>query len=123
MDPQKFLKELLDNLKSQAFLKINSINCFDFTTLYTTIPNDKIRSKLKEIIDQCFFHKNGNRRFKYVVLGYTKAYYVKNQSDVATKYSENDNIFEEFGGRIFQQTIGIPNSLYKGIRGCAAGMG
>ena len=33
----KISKELLDNLKSQAFLKINSIKSFDFTTLYTTI--------------------------------------------------------------------------------------
>ena len=77
-----------------------------------------MKSKFKEIINQCFFLKNGNRRFKYVVLGYTKPYFVKDQSDVATKYSETDvvrmldflidNTFVEFGGRIFQQTIGIP---------------
>ena len=72
-------KELVDNLKSQAFLKINSIKSFDFTTLYTTIPHDKLKSKLKEIINQCFFHKNGNRRFKYVVLGYAKTYFVKDE--------------------------------------------
>ena len=71
------------------------------------------------IINQCFSHKNGNRRFKYIVLGYAKTYCVKDQSDVTTKYFETDvirmldfffidNIFVEFGRRIFQQTVGIP---------------
>ena len=85
-------QELLDNLKTQAFLKINSKNSFDFTTLYTTIPNDKLKSKFKEIINQCFFHKNRKRRSKYVVLDYTKTYFVKDQPDVATKYYETDVI-------------------------------
>ena len=45
-----------------------------------------------EIVNQYFFHNNGNRRFQYVVIGYKNTY----------------NIFVEFGGRIFQQTVGIP---------------
>ena len=56
-------KELLENLKAQSLHSINSIKSFDFSTLYTTIPHDKLKSKLKAIINQCFFHKNGNRRF------------------------------------------------------------
>ena len=63
-------KELLENLKAQSLHSVNSIKSFDFSTLYTTIPHDKLKSKLKEIINQCFFHKNGNRRFQYVVIGY-----------------------------------------------------
>ena len=61
-------KELLENLKAQSLHSVNSIKSFNFSTLYTTIPHDKLKSKLKEIINQCFFHKNGNRRFQYVVL-------------------------------------------------------
>ena len=111
-------KELLENLKAQSFHSINSIKSFDFSTLYTTIPHDKLKSKLKEIINQCFFHKNGNRRFQYVVIGYKDTYFVRDHSDAPQKYSDADvikmleylidNIFVEFGGRIFQQTIGIP---------------
>ena len=37
---------------------------------YTTLPHVKLKSKLKAIINQFFFHKNGNRRFQYVVIGY-----------------------------------------------------
>jgi len=46
------------------------------------------------------------------------AYFVKDHTNSKTKYTEDDivnminflidNIFEEFGGRIFQQTVGIP---------------
>ena len=77
-----------------------------------------MKSKLKEIINLCFFHKNGNRRFQYVVIGYKNTYFVRDHSDAPQKYSDADvikmleylidNIFVEFGGRIYQQTIGIP---------------
>jgi len=46
------------------------------------------------------------------------AYFVKDHTNSKTKYTEDDivntinflidNIFVEFGGRIFQQTVGIP---------------
>ena len=88
------------------------------STLYTTIPHGKLKSKLKEIINNCFFYKYGNRRYKYVVLGYQKTYFVKDHSDVQTKYSEVDvismldflidNIYVEFNGLIFEQKDGIP---------------
>ena len=111
-------KELLENLKAQSLHSVNSIKSFDFSTLYTTIPYDKLKSKLKEIINKCFCHKNGNRLFQYVVIGYKDTYFVRDHSDAPQKYSDTgvikmleyliDNIFVEFGGRIFQQTIGIP---------------
>ena len=56
----KNFKELLENLKAQSLHSVNST----FSTLYATIPRDKLKSKLKEIINQSFFHKNGNRRFQ-----------------------------------------------------------
>ena len=105
-------------LKAQSLDSVNSKKTFDFSTLYTVIPHDKLKSKLKEIINQCFFHKNGNRRSQYVVIGYKDAYFVRDHSDAPQKFSDADviktleylidNIFVEFGGRIFQQTIGIP---------------
>ena len=90
----------------------------DFSPLCTTIPYDKLKSKLKEIINKCFFHKNGNRRFQYVVIGYKDTYFVPDHTDASQKYSDADvikmldnlidNIVVAFGGWIFQQTIGIP---------------
>ena len=117
MDPEK-LQRAFRKPNAQSLHSVNSIKSFDFFTLYTTIPHAKLKSKLKEIINQCFFHKNGNRRFQYVVISYKDTYFVRDHSDAPQKYSDADvikmleylidNIFVEFGGRIFQQTIGIP---------------
>ena len=62
--------------------------------------------------------KNGQRRYKYLVLRRDKSYFVKDHSDSNKKISETNiikmldffihNIFVTFGGRVFQQTVGIP---------------
>jgi len=62
--------------------------------------------------------KSGKRRYSYIVVHEFNAYFVKDHTDSKTKYTEDDivnvinflidNIFVEFGGRIFQQTLGIP---------------
>ena len=62
--------------------------------------------------------KNGNRRYKYLVLGHEESYFVKEHSDSKHKYSEDDiikmleflvdNIFVVFAGKVFQQIVGIP---------------
>ena len=63
------LKELLEHLNSRSLAHINSIKTYDFSTLYTTIPHTKLKSRLKNLINQCFFYKNGNHRYKYLVFG------------------------------------------------------
>ena len=85
-------KELLEHLKSPNFNNITSINSFDFSTLYTTISHDKLKSRLASIIRNYFMFKNGNRRYKYLVLGHEESYFVKEHSDSKHKYSEYDII-------------------------------
>ena len=74
---------------------------------------------LTSIIRNAFIFKNGNRRYKYLVLGHEETYFVKKEhSDSKSKYSEDDiikileflvdNIFVVFAGKVFQQTVGIP---------------
>jgi hypothetical protein len=42
-------KDLLDNLKSRSFSQVSSIKTFDFSTLYTTLPHDKLKiNRLEE---------------------------------------------------------------------------
>ena len=111
-------KELLDHLKSPNFNLITNIKSFDFSTLYTTIPHQKLKSRLATIIRNSFLRKNGNRRYKYLVLGREGPYFVKEHSDSKNKYTEEDiikmlefrvdNIFVVFAGKVFQQIIGIP---------------
>jgi hypothetical protein len=72
------------------------------------------------LVQLWFMKKNGQRRYKYPVLGRDSSYFVKKNkhSDSTKKFSETDiinmleflidNIFAMFGGRPFQHTIGIP---------------
>ena len=111
-------KELLEHLKSPNFNHITTIKSFDFSTLYTTIPHDNLKSILTSIIRNSFIFKNGDLRYKYLVLGHEEAYFVKEHSDSKNKYSEDDiikmleflvdNIFVVFAGKVFRQIVGIP---------------
>ena len=81
-------------------------------------PHQKLKSRLATIIRNSFIHKNGNRRYKFLVLGREGPYFVKEHSDSKNKYTEDgivnmleflvDNIFVVFGGKVFQQIVGIP---------------
>jgi hypothetical protein len=51
-------------------------------TLYTTIPHSKLKDKLREMVQLCFIKTNGQRRYKYFVLG----------RDSTKKFSETDII-------------------------------
>ena len=110
-------KELLEHLKPPNFNNITSIKSFDFSTLYTTIPHDKLKSRLASIIRNSFMFNNGNRSYKCLVLGHGESYFEKEHSDSKHKYSEDDiikmlefladNILVVFAGRVFQQIVGI----------------
>ena len=70
-------KELLEHLQSPNFNHITSIESFDFSTLYTTIPHQKLKNRLATVIRNSFIHKNGHRRYKVLVLGREEPYFVK----------------------------------------------
>jgi hypothetical protein len=109
-------KDLLDNLKSRSFSQVSSIKIFNFSTLYTTLSHDKLKTRLKEAIHKAFSHRNDGSKF--VVLGYSFAYFSNKIQKGKTCYSEEqvismlefliDNISVSFGGALFQQVVGIP---------------
>jgi hypothetical protein len=41
-------------ISSSGFSQVSSIKTFDFSTLYTTLPHDKLKTRLKEIIHKPF---------------------------------------------------------------------
>ena len=111
-------KDLMDILRSNTFSSCNSIKTYDFSTLYTTIPHEQLKTRLESIIRRSFFKSDGKRRYRYLVVGREEAYFVRDDSKSKEKYTEEDvikmlqflidNIFVQFGGRMFQQTVGIP---------------
>ena len=97
-------KELLDNLNSNSLASVHSIKTYDFSTLYTTIPHSKLKSRLTELIRNAFRLKNGKKRYEYIVVGYKSTYFVKDHSeDDIVRMLEFliDNIFVECGGGIY----------------------
>ena len=78
-------KDLLEYIQSRSLSSCNSIKTFDFSTLYTTIPHSKLKDKLRELVQLCFIKKNGQRRYKYLVLGRDRSYFVKHHSDSTKK--------------------------------------
>ena len=83
-------KDLLDNLKSRSFSQVSSIKTFDFSTLYTTLPHDKLKTRLKETIHKAFSHRNYGSTF--VVLGYNSTYFSNKIHKGKTCYSEEQVI-------------------------------
>ena len=79
---KKFLGRCGDLINQYvAFNHVTSIKSFDFSTLYTAIPHQKWKERLTSIIRNAFIFKNGNRIYKYLVLGHEKTYFVKEHSD------------------------------------------
>ena len=79
-------KDLFDNLKSRSFSQVSSIKTFDFSTLYTTLPHDKLKTRLKETIHKTVSHRNYGSNF--VVLGYNSTYFSNKIHKGKTCYSE-----------------------------------
>jgi hypothetical protein len=100
------------------FSKMDSMKTYDFSTLYTTIPLSKLKSRLFQIIDNCVLNTNGKRKYKFLLIGKQDTYFVRHRSDSPYKYSEAgikgmlgflvDNIYVVFGDQVFQQSVGIP---------------
>jgi hypothetical protein len=92
---KKKSKDLLDNLKSRSFSQISSIKTFGFSTLYTTLPHDKLKTRLKETIQKAFSRRNYGSKF--IVLGYNSTYFSNKIQKGKTCYSEEQVIsMQEF---------------------------
>ena len=67
---------MLEYIQSRSLSSSNSIKTFDFSTLYTTIPHSKLNDRLRKLVQLCFIKKNGQRKYKYLVLGRDIFYFV-----------------------------------------------
>ena len=91
-----------------------SISTFDFSTLYTKIPHDKLKQVLNEIIDFAF--KGGTKEF--IKVYNSTANWTKTSSRKESLYNKElvkeslryliDNSFFCVGSDLFRQVIGIP---------------
>ena len=109
---------LLPSLGHLGVYRAASIQTFDFSTLYTSIPHDLLKSRMNNIINNALKHKNEATRYIHIKIGRNKSYFTSDALNGGNKYTVNDickmiqflvdNIYVRFGGQLFQQMVGIP---------------
>ena len=109
---------LLSSLAHLGVRKATSIQIFDFSNLYTSISHDLLKSRMNNIINNAFKHKNGTTRYTHLKVGRNKSYFIDDPLNGDNKYTASDickmieflvdNIYIRFGGQLFRQTVGIP---------------
>ena len=85
---------------------------FNFQSSYL---HSKLKDRLKELFQLSFIKKNSQHRYKYLVLGRDRSYFVKKkktthrfyQRVLWNWYHQHARVFVMFAGRVLQQTVGI----------------
>ena len=108
---------LLSSLGHLGVHRATSIQTFDFSTLYTSIPHDLLKSRMNSIINNAFKHKNGATRYTHIKVCRNKSYFTSDPLNGDNKYTANDickmieflmdNICVRFGGQLFRQMVDI----------------
>ena len=107
---------VLDAVKKSVTRKsAKCVSSFDFSTLYTKIPHNKLIDVLNKIIDFAF--KGGTRK-KIAINRNGTAYWAGNSKSSSRCYTKESvinavsflirNCYFKFGDKLFRQDIGIP---------------
>ena len=109
---------LLSSLNHFGVHRATSIQTFDFSTLYTSIPQDLLKSRMNSVINNAFKYKNGATRYTHIKIRRNKSCFTSDPLNGDNKYTANDickmieflvdNIYVRFGGHLFRQMVGIP---------------
>ena len=96
---------------------VRSMATFDFSTLYTKIPHEKLLEVMNSITDFCF-QGGSHELISFSLSSKSHARWVANNSKAAIKFSQvlvkealeylMNNCFFTFGNKIFRQVVEIP---------------
>ena len=102
--------ELLQKMNSFHYPKITSIEMFDFSTLYTSIPHQKLKDRIHMLVNQTLLYNNWSRRYKHLVVNGDRTFFT-NEETAGKKYDETlicqmidfliDNIYIKIGNHLF----------------------
>jgi hypothetical protein len=105
-------ERVLDKIDDYNYKRnIRNVNTYDFSTLYTNIPHDDLKMKMKWIIEKAFYKNK-----KYIYVSDYNASWNKRKNthrvdkDTLITYINYliDNIYITVGTHVFRQIIGIP---------------
>ena len=110
---------LLSSLDQLDVRTATSVQTYDFSTLYTSIPHNLLKSRITALIHNSFKRRNGSNRYTHIKITSGKGYFTNTinlggdnlyTADQICRMVEFliDNIFVKFGGCLFRRVIGIP---------------
>ena len=112
---------LLSSLSHVEVHRATSIQTFDFSTLYTSMPHDLLKSRMNSIISNAFKYKNGATRYTHIKVGRNKSYFTSDPINGDNKYTADDickmveflvdNIYVRFRAQLYRQMVGIPMAI------------
>ena len=114
IDNSQSVLDQIDNFNHDIKYKVNNINTYDFSTLYTNIPHKDLKTQIHWVIEKAFY--NDKKKYIYVnkFTDKTTWFKTKNSQQISKQDLINhinfliDNIYIDVGGHIFRQKIGIP---------------
>ena len=110
---------LLSSLDQLDVCTATSVQTYDVSTLYTSIPHNLLKSRITALMRNSFKRRNGSNRYTHIKITSGKGYFIETinpggdnlyTADQICRMVEFliDNIFVKFGGCLFRQVIGIP---------------
>ena len=110
---------LLSSLDQLDVRTATSVQTFDFSTLYTSIPPDLLKSRISNLVHNAFGGRDGSVACTHIGVTGAQAYFTHDidgggdnmyTADNICKMIEFliDNIFVQFGGRLFRRVVGVP---------------
>ena len=81
---------LLSSLSHLGVHRATSIQTFDFSTLYTSIPHDLLKSRMNSIINNTFKYKHGATRYTHIKFFRNKSHFTSDPLNGDNKYTAND---------------------------------
>ena len=116
---QKNSTSLLSSLDQLDVRTATSLQTFDFSTLYTSIPHDPLKSRISNLVHNAFRKKDGIVRYTHIKVTRAKGYFTHDINVGGDNVYTADNIckvieffiFVQFGGRLFHQVIGISMTM------------
>ena len=96
-----------------------SVQTFDFSTLYSSIPHDRLNTRIGNLVHNAFRKNDGSVRYTYIKVTRAKGYFAHEMNGGGDNMYSADNIckmiefltnnnFVQFRGSLFRQMIGIP---------------
>ena len=109
---------LLSSLDQLDVRTATSIQTYDFSTLYTSIPQNLLKSRITALVHNSLKRRDGSNRYTHIKIRSGKGYFIDTinpgggnlyTADQICRMIEFliDNIFVTFGGCLFVRSLGF----------------